>query len=55
MFGKFNEPTKLYAKACCDVAKEAGTDSVDFFSAMMNQKVIIVMRMGTTTTTFSVL
>lgn len=38
VFGKFNEPTKLYAKACCEAAEEAGIDSVDFFSAMMNQK-----------------
>lgn len=38
VFGKYNEPTRQYAQACCDVSREAGTESVDFFSAMISQK-----------------
>ena len=40
MFGKFNEPTRLYAQACCEVAKEMGSDLVDFYTAMSKQEVI---------------
>ena len=39
MFGKFNEPTKLYAQACCEVAKEMGSELVDFYTAMSKQEV----------------
>ena len=42
VFGKFNEPTRQYAQACCDVSREAGTESVDFYSAMIKQKVFTI-------------
>lgn len=37
-FGKYNKPTKDYAKVCIDVAVETGTLAVDLYTSMMNQK-----------------
>lgn len=38
VFGKYNAPTKTYAEACRDVAKDVGTAFVDLYTTMSNQK-----------------
>ncbi|KAL4229114.1 isoamyl acetate-hydrolyzing esterase [Mactra antiquata] len=38
VFGKFNGPTKDYAKVCIEVGEEIGTQTVDLYTAMSCQK-----------------
>lgn len=37
-YGKFNEPTKEYARVCMEVAKETGAAGIDLYTAMEEKK-----------------